>query len=70
LNSHNWNPGFTTCYSINVIENFHRHLCGITLKVKAEAIICVLWATVSIFETHGNHIAWKLSWRSLTMIIS
>jgi hypothetical protein len=30
----------------------NRHLCGITLKVKAEAILCVLCAPMSIFRTH------------------
>jgi hypothetical protein len=46
----------------------HCHLCGIALrKVKAEAILCVLCAPVSIF---GTHVAQNLWWPSLTMIIS
>jgi hypothetical protein len=34
----------------------HHHLCGITLKVKAEAILCVLCAPTSI-SVFGAHLA-------------
>jgi hypothetical protein len=38
----------------------NRHLCGITLKkkVKAEAILCVLCAPVSIFGTRVTQNLW------------
>jgi hypothetical protein len=47
----------------------HCHLCGFALRksTKAKAILCVLWATVSIF---GTHLAQNLWQPSLTVISS
>jgi hypothetical protein len=55
-----WNPDFITCYSYKCDWEIHCHLCGNTLKksTKADAILWVLCAPVSIFGTHLVQNVW------------
>jgi hypothetical protein len=51
-------PRFNHLLFVRYDWEIKSHLCGLAQKVKTEAILCVLCAPVSIFETHLAQNVW------------
>jgi hypothetical protein len=52
FNVHKWNPGFTTCYSYDVIKKIINVMSLWKSQSRSEAILLILCSPVSICGTH------------------